>query len=235
MTPALISRDDSRLTVEFTAEALALKAQALERSALIGKVNDASTQEAAVAAQTEIANVLSLAEKARKACKEPILEFGRTIDDRARAFVGELKEEQLRLSKLVGDFQMLEQARVRAEQAAANTRLLELEREKAAAIQQATSHEELEAIQADFNDRAAAEKPVAPTRAEGQRVTEDWEITVSDIWLLAKSHPTCVKIQPMLSEIKMLLNAGVKVAGVKAEKKIKSGVRIGRPITAIEV
>jgi hypothetical protein len=235
---ALIRRDDAALKADFTETAVALKSTALEAAALIGKVNSAETQEAAVNAQRQIAELLGLAEKAREACKHPVLLFGRRIDETARAFCKELKEEQIRIAILVGNFQALEQARVRAAQQAENDRLLALEREKAKELQKAETHEQFDAIAEKFNNRAAAEapaEPIAPVRATGQRVREEWNVTVTDIWLLARAHPTCVKIEPMIGEIKTLLNAGIKVSGVKAEKEIRAGVVAGRRMSAIEV
>jgi hypothetical protein len=73
-------RDDAKLTVSFTPEAVALKDTALELSGVIGKVTNADENAAAVAAQVEIQKVRSLAEKARKAAKEPVLEYGKRID-----------------------------------------------------------------------------------------------------------------------------------------------------------
>src|SRR5690348_11672187 len=151
---ALIRRNDAALTVEFTQSAIALKNQALEAAANIGKVVDAATQEAAVLAQRELANVLTLVEKARKEAKDPVLTYGRAIDDAARNFVQDAREEQLRLARLVGDFQQLEQERVRRAQQAENERLAALEREKAAELAKAKSHEELDKIQDKFNTRA---------------------------------------------------------------------------------
>lgn len=62
----------------------------------------------------------------------------------------------------------------------------------------------------------------------------DWEVTVTDVWLLAKSHPGCVKIEPRISEIKSLLNNGVKVAGVNAVRIQKSGVRL-KAVKTVEI
>ncbi len=86
------------------------------------------------------------------------------------------------------------------------------------------------------NQEIAALPVAAPIRAEGQRVREEWNVTVTDIWMLARVHPGCVKIEPRLSEIKELLDAGVKVAGILAKKEIKAGVTgAGRGMRAIEV
>ena len=238
MSSALIRLDWQSQAASMTAAASALKEEALECSALIGKVVDAASQEAAVAAQQKISDVLINAEKARKAAKEPALEFGRRIDVAAKLFVHELKEEQVRLATLVGDFQQLEQARVRAEQQAENERLSALERERMRALANATSYEERDRVQERFAARQVAESPptpIAPVRAEGQRVVPDWEVSITDIWLLAKAHPACVKIEPLIGEIKGLLKAGVKVAGVNAKPILKAGVSRVKQLPAIEV
>ena len=56
-------------------------------------------------------------------------------------------------------------------------------------------------------------------------------------WLKAAdvAHPVCVKIEPRLSEIKNLLDAGVKVSGVTAKREIKAGVTSGKVRPAIDV
>jgi len=285
---ALILRDDSRLTITFKPAALEMRDRALELAALVGKVTDAASQEAAVAAQKEINNTLKLIEKARQACKAPILDFGRAIDDSASRFVVELKAEELRVAVMVGDFQALERAKAaaaeqlrqaearRAEEerrqaelaairaaeaekakleaaerevarlaAAASSKReqeilaqqrAEIERQKAAA--QAKSHDELDRIQAQHSDAMAALSAAPtyqPVKASGQRVREEWSITVTDIWLLARAHPGCVKIEPRLAEIKSLLDAGAKVAGVTATRETRSGVSAGRARLPIEV
>jgi hypothetical protein len=282
---AVIIRDDARLAVSFSQEALALKERALEVGALIGRVTDAMEQNAAVAAQTELQKILALAEKARKAVKAPIIDYGRKIDAAAEKFTDELKAEMLRISRLVADYQQLEAARVRAAEQArlaeaakleaerraaelaafreaelqkqrldaeaaelarnqaeaknaedrARCEVARLELERQQALAQAASHEQLDRIN-EQHAQAVADLPVAaPVRAEGQRVREEWAITVTDIWLLAKAHPVCVKIEPRLSEIKQLLDAGVKVAGVTAKREIKAGVTGGRLRPAIDV
>lgn len=285
MSDALVVRDDARLSFSYTEAANAMKESALAVGALVGRVSNAEENQIAVNAQGEISRMIAVAEKARVAAKEPILNFGRLIDAQAKQFVEDLKAELLRIAQLTADFQQLEQARVRAaeqarlaeqrklederrmaEQAAlreaaiakqklddeakavalaaskakteeakkaAEAQRLEVERQQALAV--AKSHEELDRINHRHAEQVA-ELPVAQVqRAVGQRVREDWEITVTDIWLLAKAHPTCVDIKERLSEIKTLLNAGVKVAGVLAKRSIKAGVTTARERPAIEV
>jgi hypothetical protein len=235
---ALIQRNDAALTVSYTAEAVALKESALALSGVVGKVSNADENQAAVSAQSEIHKVRTLAEKARKQAKEPVLEYGKRIDAAAKAFVAELDEEMLRISKLIGDFQALEQAKARAAEQLRLQELAKIEREKAEALAKVTSHEQADAVVAHFNEQAAQTATVAPAaliRAEGQVVKTDWEITITNPYELAKFHPACVKIEARLTEIKQLLNDGITVKGVTATKVTKASVRVGVERKAIEV
>jgi hypothetical protein len=282
---ALAVRNDQTLEFNYNEAATQLKTAALGLGALVGTVTNGEQQQKAVDAQREISRILGLIEKARVAAKGPVLDFGRQIDDKAKKFSEELKEEHLRIAKLVGDFQQLEQARVRAaeqlrlaeerriaeerrqaeqraldeaaaerrkldqaaadiarkaseaknavDRAKAETERLELERQRALA--EAKSHDDLDRINQEHNDRVAELPVAAAVRSEGQRVVNVWEVIVTDIWLLAKAHPACVKIEPRLNEIKSLLDAGVKVAGVSAKKETKSQVTASRGMPAINV
>lgn len=320
---ALIVRNSEWTVATFNEEAQRIKAEALEKSAMVARVTNAEEQAPAVEAQQAIAQTLSLVEKSRVACKAPALEFGKKVDEAARSFAAELKEEQLRLARLVGDFVQLEQAKaaaaervrrleegrierekqeailkaareaaerervlseaaerelqaerdrqrianeaaaraLRAEQDAKNEgqrqaaeaarktleaaaererveaerRRIELESAQARAVAQ--SHAELDAISNKFADQARDLPPanIAPTRATGQRITDDFEVTVSDIHLLYRHHPNCVELTPRLSEIKNLLKGGTTPKGVNAKAIVKAGVTAGRTRAAIEV
>lgn len=225
---ALIQRNDATLFVTYTAEAIALKDAALAVSGVVGRVSNPEENAAAVAAQVEIQRVKQLAEKARKAAKEPVLAYGKKIDEAAKQFVEELDEEMLRVSKLVGDYQALEQAKERAAEQLRKQELDRIEKEKNALIAKASSHEQVEAIQEHFNQQAqqVSAPPQEPVRAQGQVVKSDWEIVVTHPFDLAKYHPSCVDIKPRLSEIKSLLNDGVSVRGVTATKITKAQVRV---------
>lgn len=323
MSQALITRADDALSISFTEAAIALKNDALEKAAMIAKVGNADEQSAAVEAQQAVAGIVSLVEKARVACKAPVLDFGRKIDAEAAKFTVEIKEEQLRLAKLVGDFVQLEQAKAAAAECARRLEEEKIEREKQEAIlkaareaaerervlreaaerqlreeqdrqrkadeanmlarkaaQEATnakqrkeaesrrvaleaesekarveaerrrielesaharsiaqSHDELDAISDKFAGQARDLPPanIAPARATGQRVTEDWEIIVHDIDLLARHHRNCVDITARISEIKLLLKGGMTPKGVTAKPIIKAGVTTGRARAAIEI
>lgn len=224
----LITRDDAALSVSFTPDADELRESALSVAALIGRVSTPEEQAEAVAAQQQIKGLLKLCEDSRKQAKEPVLEFGRKIDTVAKRYRTELDEELTRLMKLCGDYQTLQEAKARAAEAARLKELNEIERQKQEQLAKAESHEEMERIHEKACDAAAALPIVEPIRASGQVVSHEWEVTVQDIHLLARVHPNCVKIEPRMSEIKALLNSGVRVSGVKAEKVTKSSVRVPR-------
>lgn len=231
----LFDCDNSSLTVSAVSEAGAIRAAALERAALIGKVTNPEEQSQAVEAQKAIKRVLKLAEDSRKLIKEPILDFGRKIDDTAKKFSEDLKAEDLRLAKIVGDYQQVEAARLKAAEALRIQELNDIERRRQEAITNASTVDEIDEIAARANEEAAAVPMVQSVKADGQIVKSDWEIIVSDAWLLASAHRTCVEITPRLREIKTLLDAGVNVAGVVAKRITKSTVRVGRQPLAITV
>lgn len=232
----LMVRDDASLSISFVPAAVALKESALERSALIALVGNEAQQQVAVDAQRDLTLLLKIAEEARKEAKAPILDFGKKIDAAHKAFVGEVQDEQSRISTLIGDFQTNEQARVRALQNLQVQGLTALEKERETALAAATTDEGRDAILEDFNTRIREQssEAIAPARVAGQQVRQEWEVIVTDIHRLYRFHPNCVKLEPLNGEIKQLLDAGVSVHGVTAKKVTKASVRIGRQPAAIE-
>lgn len=237
MSDALITRNDGALTVAFTERAVALKSLALEQAALIARVSNAEEQQRAVEAQKALAGHLSLIEKARTTCKAPVLAFGKAIDSAAKEHVKEVVEEDARVAGLIAEFQRIEQAKERDAQTAKNETLTSLEKQRFESLSQANTDAEREEI----NDRygrmiqAEQETPI-PTaaRVEGQRISNDFDVTVYDIHLLYRHHPNCVELTPRLSEIKNLLKGGTTPKGVTAKPIVKAGVTTRRQ-GAIEV
>lgn len=237
MSEALILRNDATLSIEFTTQAARIKEEALTVSAAVGKVTDSIENANAVEAQKSLAQVIKLVEQARKAAKDPVLAFGKKIDEQAKAFVQELTDEQWRISRLVGDFQQLEAKKAQAAARLEQERLAGLERERQQAIAQAKSHEELDAIE-EAHDNAvrqqAPQQPITPPRAEGQRVVEEIKFEVFDINALYASKPGCVRMEPKILEIKALLKAGLQLPGVRAWTETKATVSTRGP-AAIDV
>jgi hypothetical protein len=238
-------------------DALAQRDEALASAALIGKVANAEQNKLAVAAQKLLKGVSSDFEKARKKLKEPLLEAGRQLDRAVAQAVADVEKEEGRIANLISEFQLAEARRVREEEEAQRRELEKIERAKQEELKRiaaeqaeaerkarettdAAQRQKLEAeaaerarIAQDEAIRRAAEsaaaesKPITATRVEGQVMKKDWEIQVVNPYDLAKFHPDCVKIEPLMAPIKQKLNEGITVKGVTAKPILKAGVRGG--------
>jgi hypothetical protein len=166
------------------------------------------------------------AEAARRAEERKLEEERR---EREREAQEKAEAEQRRIAEQKAEIErQLQEARSEAKRIELEQAQRELERQQALA--QAQSHEELDAIN-DQHNRAVAELPIHQMpRAKGQRVVDDWDIRVTDINMLYKSHPGCVKMEPRLSEIKALLRAGKSVIGIEAKPKINVSATATRAI-----
>lgn len=176
-------------------------------------------------ARVRAAEQVRLAEERR--LQEERRQAEQKATDEAAAARRKLDDEAAAIARKASEAKNAEQ-RAKAEQ-----ERLELERQRALA--EAKSHDELDRINASHAEAVAALPVETIQKAAGQRVVQSWDITVTDIWLLARAHPGCVKIEARLTEIKSLLDAGVKVAGVIAKRETKSGVGSTRERAAIEV
>lgn len=220
----LMRRNDAALSITFTPEAQAMREEALGSCELITAVSSPGQQELAVDAQRACRQLIKLVEESRKEVKQPVLEYGRAIDGAAKEFIEKVKEEELRVAKLLGDFQEAELARARSAQAAQQAELTELERAREERLATVSTLEERERIHEEFSALTQTLQPVQPVRAEGQRVTEEWQFEVTDPFLLARVHPSFVKIEPKRQDIKDALKTGMTVSGIRAWKETVSRV-----------
>lgn len=231
MNQEIILADSPKLPIfRISDEELLTRDAALAASALIGKVSNAAENLSAVRSHIALVRIVKSWETARKISKELVLGAGRQLDRAVYSKLAEVEKEIGRLEELTSMFQLAERRRMSEERELQERELARINREKNDELAKATTIEEVQKIQ----ERAQAEiliesKPIIATRAAGQRIKEDWEITVINPWELAKFHPDCVRIEPLLTPIKNALNAGIAVKGIRAEKIIKTQVRAGAP------
>jgi hypothetical protein len=174
-------------------------------------------------------------EETRKIIKEPVLDYCRRIDGAAKAFSEKLETEKIRIGRMVGDFQTVQETNARAAAALQIAELSKIDQQRQEALATAATHEEIDAINERANQEAQTLAPVfTPVKAEGQVNRPDWEVEVFNIDELNKAYPACVKKEPKLKEIKTLLGMGVALPGVNAKKIIKAGVRLQREPLAIK-
>lgn len=245
----LIVLDNSALQSAPGTQALALKQEALEAAAVIGRVSTAEENIAAAAAQSKLADFRRQIEKARVAAKAPFLELGKKIDATAKSLVSEIEEEEMRVAKLVGDyFQLQEAKRIAAE------KLARLEQERIeqqriaeerrilreAAEKEASARAEAKALQvAQDAERAAAERKIREAKdAEGRKQAEREsaiqkehqeraavELQRQQELAAAKTHDELDKAQERASNAQAAIvvapTAPVKVAGQNVKPSIK--------------
>lgn len=226
---------DSFIVKGFSEEADALKESALTRSALIGKVANSQQNQDAFGAVSDIHNLLAQIEKAREELKRPALEYGRRLDAKVKQWIEDLKAEELRLNTAMGNYQQHELARLRDATLAANSELAEIEQRRHAALANAETDEERDAIAARFDEEARCVQLPKANKPEGQQIKADFDVQIQDIHELYRFHPNCVKMEPRVSEIKAILNGGGTVKGVVAKPIIKASARVSKQPTAIEI
>lgn len=221
--------------ISISPAALALRDQALAGASLIGKVENADENTRAVRAAIELKRIAQAFERQRKELKEPMLDAGRKLDRLVATELLDVNKELGRIENLTSEFQLSEQRRIREEAELQRKELERIEAERVKSLVSATTPEEVKTINEQAQNAALAEsKPITATRAVGQLVKTDWEITVINPYELAKFHPDCVKIEPLLTPIKQALNAGIAVKGVRAEKRTVASVRVGQSANLIE-
>jgi hypothetical protein len=96
------------VTIEIIDEAEKMKAVALETSKGINSIADGFEATVASKAQYHLRALIKGIEESRKVAKSPVLDIGREIDGIAKDYIDEVKDEELRIAKLLGAFQKVE-------------------------------------------------------------------------------------------------------------------------------
>lgn len=222
--------------LEITADALALKEQALEAARGIKLVVDSESQEIASKALSTIKGLLKQLEGSRTEIKRPVLDIGKKIDGIAATYAKELADEATRLhgaiqthyraelEKAEMERQMIakleakrraaaeEEARVvaeaarKAEQAALNA--------KSESEAKRLDAEAAEAARLSEEARAKAVAPAltsvqAPEKAEKMTVRMVWKHRVTDIHALLKARPELVHLEPKTAAINAEIRGGL--------------------------
>ena len=178
MSESFIILDLTTRSASFTPVAEKLRDEALESSALIGRVGSAEENLSAVEAQKKLSGTINAVEKARKAAKEPILDLGRDIDGKAKKFIEDIESERNRLSGLIGDFQELEIAKQRAAEAKARLEAEAVERARQVELKRIADEEAAKRAELD---KAAAEAAAKAREATSAKAKEEAAKLQADI------------------------------------------------------
>lgn len=186
------------------------------------------------AAEAELQKIAEAEAKAKREAEEKaqaelrrIAEIERKAREEAEVKARAEREAAAKIKDAEARKQAQEQAAKRAQE---EQRRIEAQ----AAANRETVAETQSAVATQFEAMRESVAVAEPVRVRGQSVRTEWKIEVTDIHLLYRAHSICVKLEPCITEIKALLDAGVEVKGVRASKEVQSGVRLGRERKAIE-
>ncbi len=244
---SLIKRNDADLAIVFTDDAEERKHCAIECSSLIGIVRNPQDQDAAVVAHKMIRDLLKDTEDSRVSAKAPVLDYGRTIDRSVKEWVEDLEAENIRLAKVIGNYQQEQLAIARAAQAKRDEELRKIEEERIAETNKAAKAlgvedrgmitpelaKEIERQNELAKQKIESLKPVPlPPKAAGQSIAQPWRWELVNIQLLYKMHPGLVNpMTPNVREIgetiKMLAGNGKppEIHGLRIWQETISGTR----------
>lgn len=145
------------------------KAELIKHSALIVEVKDAASAAAASSQLKKLSDMRIAVEKSRTKIKGPVLEVGKDIDSKAKAFVGPIEAEEKRLQGLIGAHaQQVERER----QEAARKQQEEIRKQVAAEAEAKRAEEEAAAKQKAAKAAEWADDDVAEKAKEAARLAE---------------------------------------------------------------
>jgi hypothetical protein len=208
----------------------------LDEASAVTSCNSAAEQAIAVRAQTSLAQYVKAVDNAGEAIKKPLNEIRSKVIALNKELVAAADQQGQRIGSLIADFQICEQNRVAALRRLQDQQATILEQEQDKRLAEANSVAEQDQIRDEFRAELAAQAPpVEPIRAPGQVVKQQWSVEVTDIHTLYRCHPNCCSLKPLLNEIKFLLDQGISVKGVRAEKVTVASVRLAPQPAAITI
>lgn len=170
----LISTVGDLPIISFSPEAAALKAEALKESKSIIIVSDDASYALARLKRDGVKGLLKTLEEARKKFKQPVLDLGRDIDAKAKAYADELEAEERRVAKLMADHEMEEHRKREAARLEAERKQREEAEAKRKADMLAWEQQEAERLE---REKAVAmankEKVSMKDRLEQERLQEE--------------------------------------------------------------
>lgn len=189
-------------------------------------------RDAAIAKVREIKSLLSAVENDRKEFKKPFFEMGKLIDATAKAFVEKLESERVRLESTLGKFEEDRQRRFREEQQKAlqgnaikrieiSEKIEEIKASPKSDLEKELEAQELEEArqQLDFQSLHTAQDYQNQALAKSDKQDFTVEIEVFDIKFLYEKCPQAVKLEPVLGEIRKMIDKGItNIPGVRFTK-----------------
>jgi hypothetical protein len=242
----LITIEQPKLnTITLNEEALAERQELLDKGEQFQSCETAEDQGRLIRHARSMKALLKDTEAFRKSTKAPFQAAGKLIDEKVKEYCEPLKAGCARLQVLASEFQLKEDARVEAERQAqekerlralAEAQKAEAEAKKAAEALRTEDAGLSEAEQAVIAEMEASKKvdayeqtvrqaQPAAARATGQIIQNRLCFEVEDKAVAYADHPECFELVPKKSVIRDLLDAGIKIKGVKSWTEKVTGIR----------
>lgn len=224
---ALVVRGAADVVIDFEASAVSRRDAALDVASFIDSTLDSPEElESAVAAYRDLKAIAKATEESRTTVKAPVLQLSRTIDTKAKEFVGEVEKEMRRLDAAIANYNReLERKRREAEEQRLKALhdAQELERKQLAAIEAERQRKERDAAEAA---KAAAEvlsdSPAEVTQAAVAAVAQVQQEAQQQIaQVLTESR--AARVEAITSTAAALVP--VKPAGLTTRKEPRYTVR----------
>jgi hypothetical protein len=193
---------------------------ALEQAKEIKQVTDDEELIQAIEVTAQLKQLTGGIEASRKRFKEPFLGACKLIDAAVKKVIAPLEMQQLRLQRLMGDFE----GERRREQMAEKQRLEQLSRDAYRAAQTAATPEKKGMLE-EVAHQTHLESREAVNKFPGAQVRLGWDAQVVDWKLLEANYPQCV--ERVLK--KSILNDVIKTleaSGVTIEEGTIPGVKL---------
>lgn len=207
------------IDVSLIPEAEDLKKHLLVEANGVTAVEDSFDAECAADVLRKLARATRECESARKEVKAPVLDLGKRIDAVAKQFAGDIKEQEKRISYLLGSYEA-EQRKLREE-----AERKERARQEAAKRDLMSEDEELIKAATEALEQSAAVIEAAAHRPEGTMVRETYQFEVTDIDALFQAAPHLCKIEPDNAAIRAAIKKSQDIPGLRVWKEAKSYVR----------
>lgn len=217
--------------------ALQMREAALEKAALIGRVQTAAQNEECFAARKQIRSLLSLFEKERKQLTDPLGEAARKIKGMVDEQKLALEQEDFRLAGLEKGFLIAEETRKREELERQERERQRIEDQRQQDLVAATTQAEVQNIEerAEVQTHLASQ-PVETARAKGQVLRPEIVIDqINDLPLLKARPDLAREIKWDVVGIKNAIRNGERLPGVRFHEDMRVEVRGKKNLAAVNV
>jgi len=245
MTTKIITAPSvSGTSASIAAEGQLLKKTLLAEAAEIDMIASDEDVEKARHVAAKIKGLITDVGKIHDSEKKPFLDIGRAIDQLMKDYVKELNRDLKRLNEDIGMyiFEQAEKARkaeaeririinetaarVEAERVEAQRKLDEIAAKEKAG-QEIKPEDKAAALDAVLTNEGKKEEvivafraaPITFSRPSGGAQQMQTIVEVTDVHAIYAFRPNLVKLEAKIGEIKILIDAGITVPGVKWEKK----------------